>query len=136
MKTPTVRTALLAALAPLAVGAILIGSPAPAAQAAPAAPVAQALPTDMSQCKNDGWKQWQNVAPFFKNQGDCVSFTNNSGGGGGTPPVDPAATPELGSLALFGTGAAGFAGYALTRLRAGRMGARKAERDETDGPAR
>ena len=58
-------------------------------QAALAVPVAQTLPTDMSQCKNDGWKQWQNVAPFFKNQGDCVSFTNNSGGAA-TPPVDPA----------------------------------------------
>lgn len=31
-----------------------------------------------------------------------------------------AQTPELGSLALFGTGAAGMAGYALTRLRARR----------------
>jgi hypothetical protein len=30
------------------------------------------------------------------------------------------ATPELGSLVLFGTGAAGVAGYALMRLRAGR----------------
>jgi hypothetical protein len=30
-----------------------------------------------------------------------------------------AQTPELGSLALFGAGAAGMAGYALTRLRAG-----------------
>jgi hypothetical protein len=30
-----------------------------------------------------------------------------------------AQTPELGSLALFGAGAAGMAGYALTRLRSG-----------------
>ena len=30
------------------------------------------------------------------------------------------ATPELDSLALFGTGAAGMVGYALMRLRAGR----------------
>jgi hypothetical protein len=30
-----------------------------------------------------------------------------------------AQTPELGSLALFGAGAAGMAGYALTRVRAG-----------------
>jgi hypothetical protein len=32
----------------------------------------------------------------------------------------PAQTPELGSLALFGTSAAGAAGYALMRWRAGR----------------
>jgi hypothetical protein len=31
--------------------------------------------------------------------------------------VDPAATPELGSLALFGTGATGLAGYLLARVR-------------------
>jgi len=31
-----------------------------------------------------------------------------------------AQTPELGSLALFGTGVAGVAGYALLRMRAGR----------------
>ena len=35
------------------------------------------------------------------------------GGGGGTPNQ----TPELGSLALFGSGAAGMAGYALLRFR-------------------
>ncbi len=40
---------------------------------------------------------------------------------GSISPVPSAAqTPELGSLALFGTGAAGMAGYALTRLRASR----------------
>jgi hypothetical protein len=32
----------------------------------------------------------------------------------------PAQTPELGSLALFGTGAASIAGYVLVRVRAGR----------------
>jgi hypothetical protein len=132
MTTRTSRTALLAALAPLAVGAILLGSPAPAAQAAP---VAQAAPTDKDQCKDGNWRQFTTLG--FKNQGECVSFVNDSGGGGGGgAPVDPAATPELGSLALFGSGAAGFAGYALTRLRAGRMGARKTENDETDEPAR
>jgi hypothetical protein len=36
------------------------------------------------------------------------------------PPVFPSATPELGSIALFGTGAAGIAEYVLTRARAGR----------------
>src|SRR6266536_304090 len=35
-------------------------------------------------------------------------------------PPAVSATPELGSLVLFGTGAAGVAGYALMRLRAGR----------------
>ena len=37
---------------------------------------------------------------------------------GGSPAVGR--TPELSSLALFGTGAAGMAGYALTRMRGGR----------------
>jgi probable HAF family extracellular repeat protein len=40
--------------------------------------------------------------------------------GGLTNGASPAQTPELGSLALFGSGAMGVAGYALTRLRAGR----------------
>ncbi len=31
------------------------------------------LPTDKEQCKKDGWK---NYGTTFKNQGDCVSFTN------------------------------------------------------------
>ena len=34
--------------------------------------------------------------------------------------VNVAATPELGSIALFGTGAAGIAGYVLLRQRARR----------------
>ncbi|HEX2514789.1 MAG TPA: hypothetical protein VH257_08800 [Chloroflexota bacterium] len=34
----------------------------------------------------------------------------------------PAQTPELGSLLLFGSGAAGMAGYAVTRLRHRRPG--------------
>jgi hypothetical protein len=38
----------------------------------------------------------------------------------GKPPV--AETPELGSLLLFGSGAAGMAGYAVTRLRQRRPG--------------
>ena len=40
------------------------------------------------------------------------------GGNGGIP--NPAQTPELGSLALFGTGVAGMAGYALARFRSRR----------------
>ena len=35
------------------------------------------------------------------------------------------ATPELSSLALFGSGAAGMAGYALRRLRAGQSARKK-----------
>jgi hypothetical protein len=31
-------------------------------------------PTDKDQCKGDGWKQFN--TPKFKNQGDCVSYTN------------------------------------------------------------
>jgi hypothetical protein len=43
-------------------------------------------------------------------------------------PPTVSATPELDSLVLFGTGAAGVAGYALMRLRAGR---RQDENQET-----
>ena len=32
-------------------------------------------PTAADQCKNDGWKTFNN--PAFKNQGDCVSFISN-----------------------------------------------------------
>ena len=32
--------------------------------------------------------------------------------------VNPAATPELGSIALFGAGAVGMAGYVMTRFKA------------------
>ena len=39
---------------------------------------------------------------------------------GGLPLVVPSATPELGSITLFGAGAAGIAGYVLTRARARR----------------
>jgi hypothetical protein len=74
-------------------------------------------PTDKEQCKKDGWRQFNN--PVFKNQGDCVSFVNKLGGGtgGGGDPVSFASTPELGSLALFGSGAAGLGVYALMRIR-------------------
>jgi hypothetical protein len=53
------------------------------------------------------------VLPGLGGQGDL-------GGGQFAPGVDPAETPELGSLALFGSGAAGMAGYALNRLRSRR----------------
>jgi hypothetical protein len=32
-------------------------------------------PTDKNQCKKDGWKSFNN--PAFKNQGQCVSYTNH-----------------------------------------------------------
>jgi hypothetical protein len=32
-------------------------------------------PTDKDQCKNDGWKTFNN--PVFKNQGECVSYVAN-----------------------------------------------------------
>ncbi|HEX3095558.1 MAG TPA: hypothetical protein VHQ20_00375 [Patescibacteria group bacterium] len=35
-------------------------------------PVLVGPPTDMNQCKDNGWKTFNN--PTFKNQGDCVSF--------------------------------------------------------------
>jgi hypothetical protein len=42
---------------------------------------------------------------------------NGKGNGNGTNPPSVASTPELESIALFATGAAGMAGYALTRFR-------------------
>ena len=57
--------------------------------------------------------------PGGGNLGGGNPVGGNPGGGGA---VDPAATPELGSLILFGSGAAGLAGYAWTRRRAGRAG--------------
>ena len=45
---------------------------------------------------------------------------NGRGTGSGNNPPSVGATPELGSLMLFGTGAAGMAGYALMQLRARR----------------
>jgi hypothetical protein len=33
-------------------------------------------PTNKDQCKKDGWKTFNN--PSFKNQGDCVSYTNHN----------------------------------------------------------
>jgi hypothetical protein len=114
MKLERVRATTLVALAPLAVGAVLLVSPLPAA----AAPAAQTAPATKDECKNGGWQRF--LDPVFKNQGDCVSYVNRLGGG--VPAVNPAATPELGSLLLYGSGAAGIAGYAWTRLRAGRGG--------------
>jgi hypothetical protein len=94
----------------VALGAALLSAPLAAA-----APAAQAAPTDKDACKDGGWAQFLDLA--FTNQGDCVSYVNALGDVGGVPAVDPAATPELGSLALFGSGAAGLTGYAALRLR-------------------
>ena len=94
-------------------GTLLLTQPTPAT----AAGAAPAAPTEQAQCKQDGWHAFGDL---FKNQGECVSFVNGLGDAG--MPVDPAATPELGSLVLFGSGAASLAGYTLTRLRARRRG--------------
>lgn len=40
-------------------------------------PVLVGPPTNKDQCKNDGWKTFNN--PKFKNQGDCVSFVATGG---------------------------------------------------------
>jgi hypothetical protein len=118
MTSSTVRSTLLAALAPLAVCAILLTSPVPAAQAAPAE---RAASVAKEVCQRDGWF-WFILSLIFKDRFDCVGDIDSTGpghGGGGniSGPPDPAETPELGSLVLFGSGAAGFAGYTLSRLR-------------------
>jgi hypothetical protein len=47
-----------------------------------------------------------------------ITVSGGVGGGGGTGLIiRPAQTPELGSLLLFGSGAAGTVAYALARLR-------------------
>jgi hypothetical protein len=126
------RGTALAALAPLAVGAVLLSHPLPAAAAPAAAAPAAPAPTDPDACKGGGWRDWEALAPFFKNQGDCVSYvTHLDDSVPGT--VDPAATPELGSLVLFGSGATGLAGYAWTRVRAGRSGRRDDASDAAPG---
>lgn len=46
------------------------------------APPLSVPPTDVEQCKQDGWQTFNN--PSFKNQGDCVSFVAT---GGKNPPA-------------------------------------------------
>jgi hypothetical protein len=46
-------------------------------------------PTDKDQCKNGGWATFTN--PTFKNQGDCVSYTNHANKSA-TPSATPAPT--------------------------------------------
>ncbi|HVG96623.1 MAG TPA: hypothetical protein VNK05_06980 [Chloroflexota bacterium] len=48
--------------------------------------------------------------------GGGLPLPGGAGAGAGSD-LDPAATPELGSLALFGTGATGMAGYLFARVR-------------------
>lgn len=45
-------------------------------------------PTDKNQCKNGGWKTFNN--PPFKNQGACVSYTNHAA----HAPVSTTAAPD------------------------------------------
>jgi len=54
------------------------------------------------------------------NAGGNGNGNGGNGNGGNISPPSLAATPELDSLALFATGAAGIAGYGLMRIRAGR----------------
>lgn len=35
------------------------------------------MPTNKEQCKNNGWKTFNNKDNKFKNQGDCISFVEN-----------------------------------------------------------
>ena len=42
--------------------------------------VSGGTPTNADQCKNGGWRQFTN--PTFRNQGDCVSFTQHNNGRG------------------------------------------------------
>jgi hypothetical protein len=51
---------------------------------------------------------------------EASSNGNGNGGGGHENPPAISATPELDSLALFGTGIAGMVGYGLMRVRATR----------------
>jgi hypothetical protein len=59
-----------------------------------------------------------NASPIAAAGQNNNNNNNNNNNDNNTPELS--ATPELDSLALFGTGAAGMAGYVLMRLRAGR----------------
>jgi hypothetical protein len=61
------------------VGYTLVASATGLAPAASTAfDVARAVPTNMNQCKNGAWVYLARMnGTLFKNQGDCVSYTNN-----------------------------------------------------------
>lgn len=46
-------------------------------------PASVVSPANADQCKNNGWKTFNN--PVFKNQGDCVSWVQHNVRGNGTP---------------------------------------------------
>jgi hypothetical protein len=108
-------------LTALFLGAVLV---APAVAPEPA----------FAQSRNPG--QGQNGNPTGGNPtgGNPTGGNPTGGNPGAGGAVDPAATPELGSLILFGSGAAGFAAYAWRRRRAGPAGARGAEANEPPAP--
>lgn len=84
-----------------------MASAAPSGAAAPAATATVSKPTTLAVVAT------------------TITSINSGGGGGGSgdgglgdvAEFNPAATPELGSLALFGSGAAGMGSYLLARLR-------------------
>lgn len=43
-------------------------------------------PSDKDQCKKDGWREFN--SPVFKNQGDCVSWSEHNINGHGTPAIN------------------------------------------------
>jgi hypothetical protein len=111
-----------AALAALAAGAVLVHAPLPAA-AAPASPA------DGDACESGGWQHL--LDPILKRQGVCVRYVNAHGTGS---PAGATATPELGSLILFASGATALAGSAWERRSAGRSRVRTDAPDESPAP--
>lgn len=63
---------------------------------------------------------WESVLQAYCNADGTYCDGDFSDGGGPGTGGDLTATPELNSIGLFGSGAAGLAGYALMRVRAAR----------------
>ena len=63
----TISFSLLLALGILSIGSVSLASTIPPPGTAP---------TDIEQCKKDGWKDYGDM---FKNQGDCVGFVATDG---------------------------------------------------------